>query len=211
MLRNSTEIGGKKWNKIVGIGHSYGSVQTQAVSAATPELYDAVILQGFSANATFLPRYLEAAAYSIARDVLPDHLSNKPTTWLATGSIASDQQGFFYFPYYSQASFDLARKTEQPVTLGSLFTVGVSAMPAPGFSKPVQVVTGAKDFIFTGSNAYAGANGMSIPAEVGPMLYPNSKGFETYIPANTGHAVNQHYSAAATYEKMLDFISRNNL
>ena len=50
MLRNG-DIGGMKFNKIVGIGHSYGSVQTQALSATQPDLLNAVLLQGFSVNA----------------------------------------------------------------------------------------------------------------------------------------------------------------
>lgn len=47
MLRHG-DIGGQKFSKIVGVGHSYGSVQTQALSATLPQALDAVILQGFS-------------------------------------------------------------------------------------------------------------------------------------------------------------------
>lgn len=187
MLRDTTTIGGQKWAKVVGIGHSYGSVQTQAVSASSPELYDAIILQGYSANSTYQPRYFQAGGYSIARDVLPDHLGDKPTTWLATASPATNQLGFWDYPYYDQGAFDLARKTEQPVTLGSMLSIaGATTKPSPTFNKPVQVVLGAKDFIFAGANAYAGQNGMTIAEEVKPALYSNSDAFETYIPANTG-------------------------
>ena len=49
MLRTG-DIGGMRFNTIVGIGHSYGSVQTQALSAASPDLLNAVLLQGFSMN-----------------------------------------------------------------------------------------------------------------------------------------------------------------
>ena len=49
MLRNG-EIGGTKFSKIVGVGHSYGSVQTQALSATSPQLLNGVLLQGFSVN-----------------------------------------------------------------------------------------------------------------------------------------------------------------
>lgn len=186
MLRDTTDIGGQQWSSVVGIGHSLGSVETQAVSASDPNLYDAVILQGFSANATNLPNYIEAGAYSIASETLPDHLSKKPSTWFVTGSVASLQEGFFYFPYYEQGAFDLTRQTEQPVTLGTLFTVGSAAARAEGFTNPVMVITGAKDFIFASSNAYAGQNGLTIPEEVQPALYPNTNNFVAYIPANTG-------------------------
>ena len=96
LIRETTTIGGKKWSKVVGIGHSYGSAQTEAVSASNPDFYDALILQGFSANASYLPNYLQAGTYSIARDTLPDHLADKPPAWLVTGSLAGAQIPFFY-------------------------------------------------------------------------------------------------------------------
>ena len=195
LIRGTTAIGNKKWNKVVGIGHSYGSAQTEAVSASNPDFYDAVILQGFSANASYLPNYLQAGTYSIARDTLPNHLADKPPTWLVTGSLAAAQIPFFYFPFYAPGAFTLARQTEQPVTPGSLFTVGESARPATGFTKPVLMVFGDKDFIFSGSDAYAGSSGVSIPAEVQPILYPNVNDFEVFIPANTGMIATSHTSS----------------
>jgi pimeloyl-ACP methyl ester carboxylesterase len=49
MLR-SGQINGTNFTKVVGVGHSYGSVQTEALSATAPQLLDAVLLQGFSMN-----------------------------------------------------------------------------------------------------------------------------------------------------------------
>lgn len=226
MLRETTTVGGRQWSKIVGIGHSLGSLETQAVSAQSPELYDAVILQGFSANSSSNPNFFQGLGLSIARDTL-QQLSDKPTTWLATGSPATNQFGFWYYPYYAPGAFELARQTEQPVTFGTLATTGSISAPALQFNKPVQIVTGAYDFPFTGGNAYASTNGKSIPAEAAALLYPVASDVNIYIPANTGkplhalivrvphdfqgHAVNQHYSAPFTYEVMLDFIAQHGL
>ena len=49
MLRDG-QIGGTKFSKVVGVGHSYGSVQMQALTASAPQLLDGVLLQGFSMN-----------------------------------------------------------------------------------------------------------------------------------------------------------------
>ncbi len=185
-LRNSTEIGGQTWSKVVGIGHSYGSVLTQAVTASYPDFYDAVILQGFSANSSYMTNYFQSAGYSIASDTLPGHLSDKPPVWLVTATPATNQLGFWAYPHYDSDAFELARSTEQPVTLGSLFTTGSAVEPAPAFFNPVQIVTGDKDFIFTGADAYAGPDGQTIPQAVQSALYPNSVSFESYIPADTG-------------------------
>ncbi|CDS00528.1 uncharacterized protein SPSC_02077 [Sporisorium scitamineum] len=206
-LRNTTEVGGKKHGKIVGIGHSYGSVQTQAASQQTPSLLDAIVLTGFTTNSTNLPGYLHAASYSIDNRVFPSRLANKPPTWLVTGSNASDITGFFYPPYYSPASFDLARSTGQPVTLGSLFTVGAVGGVAQNFTGPAQVVNGAKDFIFCSSNCYAGPNGTDIPSGV-KQLYPQAKNFTSYIAENTGHGITAHYSQPRVAEEIAKWVAR---
>lgn len=208
-LRNSTQVGGKRHSKIVGIGHSYGSIQTQAVSMETPELLDAVVLTGYTTNSSNLPGYLHAASYSIANKVLPDHLGSKPDIWLATGSNASDILAFFYPPYFSQESFDLARSTEQPVTLGSLFSVGAVGGQS-NFTGPVQVVNGAKDFIFCSSNCWAGPNGTDIPSGV-KELYPQAKNFTSYIAENTGHGITAHYSQPMVAEEISKWIAAQGL
>ena len=53
MLR-SGEIGGQKFDTIVGVGHSYGSTQVQAITSHAPTALDAALLQGFSANSSVL-------------------------------------------------------------------------------------------------------------------------------------------------------------
>ena len=49
MLR-SGGVGGQAFSKILGVGHSYGSIQLQALTASAPNAIDAVMLQGFSNN-----------------------------------------------------------------------------------------------------------------------------------------------------------------
>lgn len=49
MLRNG-DIGGTKFSNIVGVGHSYGSIQMQAITATQPTALDSIILTGFSIN-----------------------------------------------------------------------------------------------------------------------------------------------------------------
>ena len=79
---------------------------------------------------------------------------------------------------------------------------------AEEFTGPVHVVTGAQDMPFCLRNCYAvppDAKYPSIPAYVQDM-YPKTRNFSVYIPANTGHAVNQHYSAPDVYLEMLAFV-----
>lgn len=56
MLRNGTfPSTSKKFQKVVHIGHSFGSAQSYLLSALHPEASDGIVLTGFSMNATWLP------------------------------------------------------------------------------------------------------------------------------------------------------------
>ncbi|KZT28740.1 hypothetical protein NEOLEDRAFT_1239282 [Neolentinus lepideus HHB14362 ss-1] len=206
MLKHG-EIGGQQFDKVIGIGHSYGSVQIQALSATVPQMLDAVLLQGFSMNG----HLLTSGAYSPATEVFPDRFnqSGLPSTYLTTLAPQTQQLNFWFFPYYSDAAFDHNRKTEQPVTQGVLFTQGGLMQNATSFTGPVHVVTGANDWPFCFNDCYAvpaNSTYTSIPEYV-QELYPVTSNFSVYIPENTGHAVNAHYSAPDVYQEMLAFVS----
>ncbi|TFK48793.1 alpha beta-hydrolase [Heliocybe sulcata] len=200
MLKNGN-IGGQKFDKIVGVGHSYGSVQVQALSATVPRMLDAVLLQGFSTNATGQLQLLTSGAYSTATEVFPDRFkdSGLPSTYLVTLARQTQQLNFWYFPYYSGAAFNHNRQTEQPVTQAVLFTQMGLVQNATNFTGPVHVVTGANDWPFCFNDCYA------VPANGARGSKPAN--FSVYIPDNTGHAVNAHYSAPQVYQEMLAFVS----
>ncbi|KAF7796598.1 hypothetical protein EIP86_007780 [Pleurotus ostreatoroseus] len=170
MLRSGA-IGGQAFSKIVGVGHSYGSVQLQALTASAPTAIDAVLLQGFSKNGTAMPPFLAGGAYTTATYVFPDRFptSELSNAYVVTGTPYSDQFNFFYFPYFSDGAFQRARATEQPATQGVLFSQTAIMGSADSFTGPVHV-----------DSKYP-----NIPAYV-KELYPAVKDFTTYIPANTG-------------------------
>jgi pimeloyl-ACP methyl ester carboxylesterase len=115
MLRNG-DIGGQKFSKVVGVGYSYGSVQTQALTATLPTALDAVILQGFSGTFILMlrsissptnsctlsvvngprtanPLFIVGAAYSIATEVFPDRFSPGELT---NGYLVTLAASFFH-------------------------------------------------------------------------------------------------------------------
>jgi pimeloyl-ACP methyl ester carboxylesterase len=208
-LKNTTEIGGKKWEKVLLIGHSYGSVQSQAVTHMNPAAVDGVILTGYSASTVGVPFYLTSTVYTMAKMVFPDRFGGIPSEWLVTGTPYSAQQNFLYPATVIPASVTLNRETEQPVTQGSLFTIGSVDAPAPGFTGPVQVVTGQEDFIFFFDQPYM--NGVSLAQSAATTLYPNSKNATSYTPGKTGHGINVHTTALSIYKEMLSFAKTNGL
>ncbi|KAF7977400.1 hypothetical protein HWV62_4029 [Athelia sp. TMB] len=215
MLRNGS-IGskGQKFDQVVGVGHSYGAILVQAVTATAPDLFDAVILQGFSANGTALPISLAGLAFTTATTVFPDRFSptELPEGYMASSNPYAYQFAFFHYPGFTADVAARVFETSQPLAAGVMYTFGSLIQPAPNFTGPVHVVTGAKDLIFCLSNCYAvpsGSDAASMLDLIQPELYPNvpTGMFSTYIPADTGHLVNQQVSAPETYANMLNFVA----
>lgn len=208
MVKNTNKIGGRKWSKTVLIGHSYGSVQSNAVSKANPELIDGLILTGYSSYSQGLPFYLLSTIYTQAKTVFPQRLGNSPDSYLVTGTLYSGQENFAYPYYVTPAANKLQRETEQPVTQGSLFTIG-SLGGATQFTGPVQVITPEKDYIFALSAGVQ--NGQNLAEQTVKALYPQSKNGTGLVPANTGHGINFHSTAHGIYLDMLSFLKSNGL
>lgn len=209
MLKDTTKIGGQKWDKTLLIGHSYGSAQSQALSHMTPDAVDGIILTGFTNNATGVPFYLTSTVYTQASMVFPDRFANIPEDWLVTATPFSSQINFNYPPTVTKASTKLQRATEQPVTQGSLFTIGTLAATADQFTGPVQVLTGLQDFIFTFDQPFV--DGKSLAQITADQLYPKSSNATAFTPDLTGHAINVHTTAKAIYKEMLSFAKANKL
>ncbi|KAF7983025.1 hypothetical protein HWV62_24668 [Athelia sp. TMB] len=147
-------------------------------------------VQGYTLNATALPLTIAGGAYASATKVFPERFS------------ASDLTDDYV------ATLGRTRDTEQPTPKASYFTLSDIIRPAPTFTGPVHVVSGDKDFVCCLADCYAApaGSGKSSILDFVQDLYPTTRNFSTYIPADTGHAVNQHTSAPQTYKNMLAFV-----
>lgn len=77
MLRNGTFPGvNTTFNKIVHVGHSFGSAQTYSLANLYPELTDGIILTGFSMNSSFVPFFAAGNNFQQANKNQPLRFSN---------------------------------------------------------------------------------------------------------------------------------------
>jgi len=206
-LLHSGGVGDKSYSTILGIGHSYGSIQLTAAAAAVPDQLSALVLTGFSANGTYVPQFQMSNAFSRANEIFPSRFSSLPGGYVVSGLPQSAQVNFFTYPFYDPGVAAYSVATSAPVTLGVLFTFGGLASPTR-FTGPVHVVTGARDWVFCGAQCDIKPDGVHTILElVGPALYPNSSNFSTYSPQNTGHGANMHFSTPATYTNIFDWFA----
>lgn len=87
-------------------------------------------MTGFTTNADGLAAFVEAGAYTIARDIprLPKLLL-KPATWVGDGVIGALISQFLcpLENTFSPKALSLADKGSEAVTLGAYFTIGQAA------------------------------------------------------------------------------------
>ncbi|KXT13252.1 hypothetical protein AC579_1736 [Pseudocercospora musae] len=209
-LRAGT-IGGKdvpKFEKVLHIGHSYGSVQSYALTAMYPNISDGVGLTGFSQNGSFLPFFLLGGNFAQANLHVP------AAKTLPNGYIAPIAQEGVHINFFAPGDFDpkflpYATQTGQPVTYGELLTIGGGAGSPNPIAAPVLIITGERDVPFCGGDCFKAPTGFSSIPETSKAMFENAKPFEVSIVKGAGHGLNYQYTHVVTYKTILDFFVNN--
>ena len=125
-LRNGylSDLG--SFSTVVGVGHSYGSNLLTGVASMNPGVFDALILTGFTNNATQGPLGLGGFDSTIASVAYPSRFSNLSNAYVSTPSVSTDQKEFFHYPNYTQDALNLFTTTKSEYSLGQL-----SKLPPP--------------------------------------------------------------------------------
>lgn len=204
------QYGGLNVTKVVGVGHSFGSIITQALTAQYPDLLDAAILTGFSTNSTAMPTFLQGLNLAIASQNQPTRFATLNNGFLVSDTAISNQIGFFRAPGFDPTILYKSEATKGTVTPGELFTTTAVTATAKQYTNPIAVVNGNNDLPFCFGNCSYPTN---EAAAVRPALYPAvaADDFGTHLAPTTGHGLNLHYSAEASYKYIQDFINQHGL
>ncbi|TID16157.1 catalytic protein [Venturia nashicola] len=200
----SGAVGGVSWQNIVGVGHSYGSIQSVGLAAQYPKDLDAIILQGFTLDGSSVPATIAAFNPTIASQNDPTRFGFLPSGYQVVNSAVGDQTAFYRYPNFLPSTFNYLDSKKQTFTLGDFLTLTGPVTAAASFTGPVQIVNGENDFIFCASNC-------GYPSDLGaavlPALFPAAAaGSRSYLVPGTGHGINAHTTAPKAYAQMLSFI-----
>lgn len=224
-LLRGGQIAERKFDKVVGVGHSFGSIQSVGIVAKYPEDFDAVVLTGFSINASSLGLTFADWNTAIANQNQPDRFRFLPNGYLVVDNPIANQFAFFYYPNFdvnSRSTFSPTTifmntnlkvvfvkndASKQTYTYGEIFTLTSVIAPSPLFTGPVDVVLGEFDYIFAQGNAYYPSNQAAL---VQPVLFPNASNCsQSYVVPGAGHALNLHYAAAQMFDQIQRFVKDN--
>jgi hypothetical protein len=96
---------GLSFAHVIGVGHSFGSMQSVAVTAKYPGDFDAVILTGFSTNTAAIPMTFVAFNPAIANENQALRFSRLPNGYLVTDTAISNQFAFLHAPNFDPKSW----------------------------------------------------------------------------------------------------------
>ncbi|WVF65825.1 hypothetical protein IAT40_000562 [Kwoniella sp. CBS 6097] len=195
-------------SKIVGVGHSYGSGTLVGVASIAPNTFDALVLTGYTANATMGPLGLAGMNPTMANVAYPDRFGSEPNDYVTTAEVSADQALFFHYPNYTQSALDLFVKTKGEWTLGQQNTAPFHFFyDRSQYVNPVLVVNGEYDAPFCASNCNIQAGDVEGSNQLDTVkgLFPSIDRFETYLVPDTAHGINLHPTAHESYHRIIDF------
>ena len=227
MLRAGSVNEVPKFNNIVHVGHSYGSIQTAGVLQSSPNIWDGVALTGFSTELIYLNFFELAADFINAKALGADF----PVGYFAPSGAPSLQESLVAPNAFDPALLQFLESTGIPPAIGEFLTLTAGAAtqgPPNKFTGPAIVVTGEYDLPFCGGNCMRSYNGYKNIPSASKELFPKASRFETVIGVfifiirehmrqglanrllpptvpKTGHGLNLQYSHPFTYNKVNQF------
>lgn len=192
-----------KYEKVVHVGHSFGSEHTYALTAMYPNLSDGIALTGFSQNGSFVPFFELGSNFVQANKAAA--LAAYPDGYLAPASTVGVQIDFFSPGDFDPAILTLAYNTGEPVTVGELLTIGGETGSTNYFCGPALIITGDKDIPYCGGNCLAAPTGYTSIPETSKNYLPDVSNFDVVIVPGAGHGLNLEYSHPFTYASINNY------
>ncbi|ORY32493.1 Alpha/Beta hydrolase protein [Naematelia encephala] len=209
-LRNGTLHNLGKFDKIIGLGHSYGSVVTSGVPSIAPLAYDAIVLTGFSGNVTAGPLGGPGINANLANVVDKSRFGTLSNAYLISSSIYNDQIEFMHYPNCTDSTLNYFNSIKTEFSMGTLFTVYEPySLSRSDYTHPVLVITGNMDAAFCDGNCQitslqSGQTQLDTARDLFPAV-PTAD-FETITIPDTAHGINFHESAPSAYQDILTFV-----
>ncbi|KAH9205469.1 Alpha/Beta hydrolase protein [Leptodontidium sp. 2 PMI_412] len=194
-----------KPKNVVLIGHSFGSVISNAILVSKPGLVDGAVLTGISYKVPDTSVAFEAWQPRLARAQSPGRwrqLDGGYTTWV---DIFANANVFFKYPFYDREVVEYSEATKQPFALMEVITLAITDLHSPKYTGPVLMISGENDLVF--------CNGDCAPIIKAPAVerFNATKNLEVYVQPRSGHAINYSLNATGAYGVITNFLAANRL
>jgi pimeloyl-ACP methyl ester carboxylesterase len=201
-LRSDKNVLGCAFEKVIFVGHSYGSVSGIATARFFPTFADVLVLTGWSAFVPLPDPLLLLQMHSAS--LLFDRFENLPLGYI-TGSNKTGHAEIFYGGDFDPTIPETSFALQDIMTTGEGGSIGEGLQPAGQYLGKVLVVTGGEDVLFCNPT-----NGPCAEQLINStVLVPNATEFETRVIPNTGHNFMLHHSSQSTFELVQGWLDQN--
>ena len=208
------------FDKIIHVGHSFGSILTLALLTTYGGLSDGAVSTGYILNDHFQDMRRTGWGFEYAAQNDATLFGDRSSGYIVSGTQSAIQTGFFSTRAndatgvggFEPALLDYGFSIRQPVATteflspyqlnGGQLNGGV----AQDFRGPVQFVVGEFDFLDCGGDC----KGTFDPAMI-ESLYPKATDVDIYIQEGTGHGLTMHRKADLGYKATLDWLDQHRL
>jgi pimeloyl-ACP methyl ester carboxylesterase len=202
-VRDGSVAGVPAYQAVYHVGHSFGSVQTFALSREYPNISNGIILQGWAPTGDYLSDFVFGGNFV---DVQTTPLKDNYTAgYFAAGNPSAVQTNFFAPGQFDPKMLEFAVETGQPVSQGEMLTIGGAGHGVSSFKGPVLVITGERDLPFCGGDCLATNNGFGSIPGAAQEVFANVT-VQVQIVRDAGHGLNYEYRAQDTFAKMIKFL-----
>ena len=204
------EIASTRFSNVVGVGHSFGSIQVVAMTAQYPGDLAAAVLTGFSTSGAGIPASYTALNLSIASSNQPRRFGKLANGYTVADTMAGNEIAFLHAPDFPHANLVLLENTKGTFSIGELFSIESIIPTTPvGFTGPIDTVIGENNLPFCSGDCSVPVN---QAAAVKNKLYPAaSNGSQYLLVPDTGHGINLHYNAEMAFDQIQNFVKANGL
>ncbi|KAF8518280.1 hypothetical protein BU17DRAFT_48874, partial [Hysterangium stoloniferum] len=195
------------YERVVGIGHSLGSVVMNfaAIREGEASLFDALVLTGHLHDPHFL---LGSPIATVpASEAVPGRFAGLDPGYITTPNISA--RALFYGPSptaYSPAVLQLDELTKDAgsrfISIQDRFVYA----PAYGFSAPVVGIIGQFDQVHCIPNG-GPCNQSELEASEA-AFYPDARSFQMIVVEGSGHDINLEFPAGEVFQTMISLFER---
>lgn len=206
------------FEKIILVGHSFGSFISYSLTSLYPHLSDAAVFTGFILSNQITEQRTAEMALQYAPESDPELFGDYGPGYTVVGTPGALQVGFLSARVnktlgiggFEPEALDYMFKTRAPtsgVEISSAEVMLASVLTAPEYQGPVQFTLGEYDMQICLGDCKGTYNVTMIENE----MYPKAKGVDIYLQPGTGHAMPFHRGAHVGFKRTFDWLSENGL
>ena len=210
---NVSSIPKVPFEKIIHVGHSFGSIRTAALLTSYGNLSDAAVLTGYIQNPHFAELRKTAVGLAYAAQNDRTLFSDRSSGYMVQATKSDVQTNFFstlanrttgiggFDPELLDYAYSIRSTSTTPEWL---LQVGMD--PAVDFKGPLQFVLAEYDF-----GVCRGDCRLDFDQKMLKRLYPGTTDIDIYTQAGSGHALTLHRKANLGYKATLDWLDKHGL